>query len=278
MQTNEDKPVTINYEDVGSGKPVVLIHGWPLTLEMWEHQTLALVDAGFRVIAYDRRGFGRSSRSSTVYDYDTLADDLHGLIERLDLYDVTLVGFSMGGGEVVRYMSKYGEARVSKIVLISSVVPYLLQTADNPDGVKESVFEEMFSGIHNDRHAFLETFGKQFFGVNLIKKPVSEPLLEHYRMIAASASPIATRECVKAFAYTDFREDLKSIHIPTLLIHGDMDKIVPIEPTSEQTVRMISDAHLIRYEDAPHGLFITERDRLNNDLIAFITEPMLVMR
>ncbi len=272
LQASE--PVMIHYQDVGKGDPVVLIHGWPLSHEMWEYQINDLVYAGFRVIAYDRRGFGKSSKPHYGYDYDTLTQDLKVLMDELNLQDVTLVGFSMGGGEVARYFSRYGGERVSKAVLIGSVTPYLLQTPDNPDGVKQSVFDDMMTSMKEDRINFLDTFGKQFFGVNLISKPVSTPLLEYYRMLASFASPRATQECARAFATTDFREDMKFINVPTLIIHGDADKTVPIEPTAEQTSRMLPDAKYIRYEDAPHGLFYTHREKLNQDLIAFIQESV----
>lgn len=272
--TQANEPVKLHYMDVGKGQPVILIHGWPLSHEMWEYQVNALVDSGFRVIAYDRRGFGKSSKPYDGYDYDTLTDDLKSLIDGLDLHDVVLVGFSMGGGEVVRYFSRYGGERVSRAVLISSVTPYMLHTEDNPDGVKQEVFDDMMKQMKDDRIAFLDTFGKQFYGVNLINKPVSTPFLEYNRMLAAVASPRATQECAKSFSSTDFRSEMKAITVPTLIIHGDSDKTVPIEPTSEQASRLLPQAKFIRYEDAPHGLFYTEKERLNNDLIQFIKESV----
>lgn len=272
--SQSNTPVEIYYEDWGKGQPLVLIHGWPLSHEMWEYQINDLVDAGFRVIAYDRRGFGKSSKPHYGYDYDTLTDDLKALLDNLDLQDVTLVGFSMGGGEVVKYFSRYGGERVSRVVLISSVTPYLLKTEDNPDGVKESVFEEMMTNMKEDRINFLDTFGKQFFGVNLVNKPISTPLLEYYRMLCSFASPKATQECAKAFAYTDFRGDMAAVNVPTLIIHGDSDKTVPIEPTSDQSSKLIADSTYIRYKGAPHGLFFTEKEKLNSDLIQFIRESV----
>lgn len=271
-QANE--PVSLFYEDLGKGQPIVLLHGWPLSHEMWEYQVNSLVDAGFRVIAYDRRGFGKSSKPYSGYDYDILTDDLKQLLDELNLEDIVLVGFSMGGGEVVRYFSRYGGQRVSKAILISSVAPYLLKTDSNPEGVDDSVFQEMMTKMKEDRIDFLDTFGKQFFGVNLINKPLSTPLLEYYRMLASLASPKATQECAKAFAYTDFRNDMQSVNVPTLIIHGDSDKTVPIESTSVQASRMIPESRFIRYEGAPHGLFYTNRERLNRDLIAFIRESV----
>jgi non-heme chloroperoxidase len=267
--------VKIHYQDVGEGQPVILIHGWPLSHEMWEYQVNDLVDAGFRVIAYDRRGFGKSSKPFYGYDYDTLTDDLKEIIDQLNLRDVILVGFSMGGGEVVRYFSKHGSEKIAKAVLLGSITPYLLKTNDNPSGVDQAVFDEMLQKMKDDRIDFLDSFGKQFFGVTLLNKPVSTPLLEYYRMLGSNASARATQECAKAFATTDFRANMASVNVPTLIIHGDADKTVPIGPTAEQSSQMIADNKFIRYEDAPHGFFYTEKERLNNDLIAFIKESVL---
>lgn len=261
--------IQLSFKDYGQGRPVVLIHGWPLSKEMWEYQLDDLVNAGLRVIKYDRRGFGKSSKPWNGYDYDTLTEDLHAIIEQLDLRDVVLVGFSMGGGEAVRYLNRYGNSRVSKLVLISAVTPYLLKTADNPDGVEESVFADMLSKMKEDRIAFLEDFGKKFFSVSLVNHPVSTPLLEYYRMLAAVAAPRATQQCAIAFAQTDFRNDVEAVSVPTLIIHGDDDKTVPVEVSSERTARMIPESQYIVYGGAPHGLFYTHRNRLNQDLIQF---------
>jgi non-heme chloroperoxidase len=262
--------VQLSYKDYGSGRPVVLIHGWPLSKDMWEYQIEALVNAGFRVIKYDRRGFGKSSKPWNGYDYDTLTDDLKAVLDQLDLRNATLVGFSMGGGEVARYVSRYGTDRVSKIVLVSSILPYLAKTSDNPEGVDEFVFAEMMSRMKEDRIDFLDAFGKKFFGVNLINRPVSTPLLEYYRMLASVALPRAMQQCALSFAQTDFRHDVESINIPTLVIHGDSDKTVPIESSSDRTAKMIPGCQYKIYEGAPHGLFYTHREELNNDLIDFI--------
>jgi len=236
---------------------------------MWEYQVEPLVEAGLRVIKYDRRGFGKSSKPWGEYNYDALAEDLNVIMEELNLRDAVLVGFSMGGGEVVRYLSRYGSSRVSKIVLVSAVTPYMLKTADNPDGVDESVFKKMMDQMNEDRIAFLDDFGKQFFGVNLVSHPVSTPLLEYYRMLAAVASPRATKQCAIAFAATDFRSDVQAISVPTLIIHGDADKTVPIETSGARTAKMISGSQYIVYEGAPHGLFYTHKEKLNQDLISF---------
>ena len=262
--------IELSYKDYGQGRPVVLIHGWPSSKDMWEYQIDDLVNAGLRVIKYDRRGFGKSSKPWDGYDYDSLTEDLNAIIEQLDLHDAVLVGFSMGGGEAVRYVSRYGNSgRVSKIVLVSSVVPYLAQTNDNPDGVPQSVFAEMMEQMKEDRINFLEDFGKQFFGVGLLNKPVSTPYLQYFRSLAEVALPRATQQCAISFANTDFRSDVEAINLPTLIIHGDADKTVPIEASSNRTAKMIPNAVYKVYEGSPHGLFITDRDRLNQDLIEF---------
>ena len=262
--------VRLAYSDYGFGDPVVMIHGWPLSREMWEYQLGDLVDAGFRVVKYDRRGFGKSSKPWNGYDYDTFAADLNEILEQLDLKNVTLVGFSMGGGEVVRYLANYGTQRVKKIALISTVLPFLQKTADNPDGVDQKVFEEIMQQIRNDRVGFLDEFGKVFFGVNMVSHPVSKPLLEYYRMLGSFAAARSTLQCVVAFSQTDFREDVRTIKIPTLIIHGNDDKIVPIEASSNRTAAMIPGSHYLVYEGAPHGLFYEYRQKLNADLVNFI--------
>jgi pimeloyl-ACP methyl ester carboxylesterase len=270
--TNNDarEQVKVAYSDYGIGDPVILIHGWPLSREMWEYQLGDLVDAGFRVIKYDRRGFGKSSKPWDGYDYDSLASDLNAIIEQLDLHKVTLVGFSMGGGEVARYLSKFGAKRISRVVLVSTVLPYLLKTSDNPDGVDPHVFEEIMQQVKNDRIGFLDEFGKTFFGVNMVSHPVSKPLLEYYRMLASFASARSTLQCAISFAKTDFRQDIAAITVPMLIIHGDADKIVPIEASSDRTATMIPGAQYLIYEGAPHGLFYEYRKHLNQDLINFI--------
>ena len=262
--------VRLAYSDYGFGDPVVMIHGWPLSREMWEYQLGDLVDAGFRVVKYDRRGFGKSSKPWNGYDYDTFAADLNEILEQLDLKNVTLVGFSMGGGEVVRYLANYGTQRVKKIALISTVLPFLQKTADNPDGVDQKVFEEIMQQIRNDRIGFLDEFGKVFFGANMVSHPVSKPLLEYYRMLGSFAAARSTLQCVIAFSQTDFTEDVRAIKIPTLIIHGNDDKIVPIEASSNRTAAMIPGSHYLVYEGAPHGLFYEYRQKLNADLVNFI--------
>ena len=262
--------VKLYVKDYGSGDPVILIHGWPLSNEMWEYQIENLVSNNYRVIAYDRRGFGKSSQPWNGYDYDTLTDDLKAIIDQLELENITLVGFSMGGGEVVRYLSRYAGKNVSKIVLISSVTPFLAQSTENPDGRSEEKNEDTQHAISEDRLAFLEDFGKNFFGVNFITSVISTPLLEYYRMLASFASPHATLECAKSFASADFRQELSSINVPVLIIHGNSDKIVPIEISSEKTAKLIANNKFIIYDGAPHGLFYTEKDKLNTDLLEFL--------
>ena len=275
IETNQDAtstPVRIYYNDYGVGKPIILIHGWPLSNDMWEYQINDLVNSGHRVIAYDRRGFGKSSKPWDGYDYDTMTDDLKALIDQLKLEDITLIGFSMGGGEVVRYFSKHAGKGVTKVVLISAITPYMLQTDTNPDGVPQEMFDTMSEKMKQDRIGFIDDFGKTFFGVSMLSKPLSTPLLEYYRMLCSFASPRATQECAKAFATTDFREEMHTLNVPTLIIHGDEDNTVPITPTGKESAKLIPDNVMLIYEGAPHGLFYTEREKLNADLITFLTE------
>lgn len=267
---NNTPPVQIYYEDYGKGKNVVFIHGWPLSGSMWEYQVTQLPQQGMRCIAYDRRGFGKSDRPAEGYDYNTLAGDLKALLDELDLNDVTLVGFSMGGGEIAKYFSLYGGKRVSKVVLISAVVPYMLKTADNTEGVPQEVFDSMTKGMIEDRPGFMEDFNKDFFGVSLVNHPVSSAFLTNSLVKCMDANVIATLQCAKSFSSTDFRMDVPTINVPTLIIHGDADKTVPIKATGEESAKLIPGAKFIVYEGAPHGLWYTEKDRLNQDLIDFI--------
>lgn len=264
--------IKLHYQDLGTGTPVVLIHGWPLSGAMWDYQLAELPKHNLRVIAYDRRGFGQSSKPFDGYNYDTFADDLRALLDALDLHNVTLVGFSMGGGEIARYMSRHDGARVSRVVFVGSVTPYLLKDDSNPNGVDKDTFDDMVKQINKDRADFLQTFGKQFYGVNLVSHPVSQAHLEGDFMRAYLASHKATVDCVRAFSETDFRQDLTQIQVPTLIIHGDADKTVPIEASGELTAQALPNAHYIVYDGAPHGLFYTEKDRLTQDLLTFIQE------
>jgi len=272
LKSKTDKEeLQIFYEDHGNGEPIVFIHGWPLTHQMWEYQLTPLRELGFRCIAYDRRGFGKSDQSLNNYDYDSLAADLKNLLDELNVNNVTLVGFSMGGGEVVRYCSKYNCERVSRIILVSSVVPYMLKTDDNTEGVPLEMFQQFDEQIRDDRPAFLANFSKQFYGVGFLSHPVSSNILEWTNALAFTASQKATLDCMISFSQTDFRKELSSINVPSLIIHGDDDKTVSIKATSEQTASMIAGSVYKVYSGAPHGLFFTHKNELNKDLVSFIT-------
>jgi pimeloyl-ACP methyl ester carboxylesterase len=257
-------------QDWGSGPPVVLIHGWPLNADMWEYQVPALLEAGMRVVAYDRRGFGRSSQPGTGYEYDTLADDLRAVIEGLRLDGAAIVGFSMGGGEVARYMSRHGGAGVSRAVLMSAVTPSLAQSAANPEGVPRAEVEKILDGLAKDRPHFLAAFGKQFFGAGPLSFSISSEMLQWTLMLALQGSSLATRRCVTAFAETDFGADMAAFRVPTLVMHGDGDAIVPIGATGRRAARMIAGARLVEYPGASHAVFYTERERVNADLVGFL--------
>lgn len=258
------------YKDQGTGQPVILIHGWPLNADMFEYQTHALLARGHRVIAYDRRGFGRSSQPGQGYDYDRFADDLRQLVDHLKVDKVSLVGFSMGGGEIARYLGKFGGAKVSKVALVSAVTPFMLKTADNPEGVDEKVFADMQSGLKEDRPHFLANFAKNFYGIGLVTSPVSAEILDWTAALAFQADPVATVACVTAFSRTDFRKDMAAFTMPTLIIHGAEDKIVPIDVSGRQAAKLIPKAKLVEYKDAPHGLFITHKNQLTEDLMMFL--------
>ncbi|MCM3782399.1 alpha/beta hydrolase [Neobacillus mesonae] len=263
--------IELYYEDNGTGKTIVLIHGWPLSGQSWEKQVPSLVEAGYRVITYDRRGFGKSSQPWTGYEYDTLASDLHSLIVHLDLQDVTLVGFSMGGGEVARYIKNYGTDRVSKAIFAGAVPPYLYKSDDNPDGgLDDATIEEFKNGVKTDRIAFLDDFTKQFFSAGEKTDLVSEPFRLFNRDIAAFASPKATLDCISAFSLTDFREDLKAINIPTLILHGDADGIVPFEVSGKRTHDAIPGSQLVVVEGGPHGFNATHPDEFNDAMLQFL--------
>ncbi|GAC1446754.1 MAG: alpha/beta hydrolase [Pyrinomonadaceae bacterium] len=259
-------------KDWGSGRPVILLHGWPLSADSWDDQAMAIADAGFRAIAYDRRGFGRSDQPWSGYNYDTLADDLAVVVEETGATDAAIVGFSMGGGEVARYMSRHKGKNVAQAVLVSSVVPYMLKTADNPNGTDQATFDQMTAGMKQDRAHFFASFFRDFYGVGLVSHPVSDEVIEGSRNVAMQASLKATLDCAKAFATTDFRPDLASFSVPTLIIHGTDDKTVPIDASARAAVRGISHAKLIEYDGAPHGLFATHKERLTNDLLAFLRQ------
>lgn len=260
----------IFYKVWGQGRPVVLIHGWPLSSASWDDVALALANAGFQVFAYDRRGFGRSSHAWSGYDYDTLSADLAQLIEEQGLRDISLVGFSMGGGEVVRYVSRYGIGKLKSLVLVGSIIPYMLQSDSNPGGVPAAVFEELKQGIAKDRPAFFSQFFRDFFGAGLMLSPVSQEMLDWTCSVSMQAGLKGVLDCIDAFASTDFRNELKAVTVPALMIHGTSDKAVPIAVSAHVAVGGIPSATLIEYEGAPHGLYATHKDRLIEDLLEFL--------
>ncbi len=270
--TSEQKgnKVKLFYEDYGEGQPVILIHGWPLSGKMWEYQVEKIVEAGFRCITYDRRGFGQSDRPWGPYSYDALAEDLNDLITKLGLVDAIIVGFSMGGGEVARYIGNYGTSKLAKAALISAVPPFMLKTDDNPEGLEKEVFEGFKKDIRKDRPGFLAGFGKQFLNFDDNKDRISEDLANFYWSIACNASPKATIDCVDSFGLTDFREDLKKVDVPTLVVHGDADQIVPIEISGKKSADMIGQAKYKVIEGAPHGLVLTHTEEFNKIFIDFL--------
>ena len=266
--------IDLYYEDYGTGQPVVLIHGWPLSSRSWEKQVPALLNAGYRVIAYDRRGFGQSSRPASGYDYDTLADDLHAVMSKLDLRSAALVGFSMGGGEVARYLGRYGTERVKQAVFIAAVTPFLLKTADNPAGLDGNIFEGIRQAISADRLSFLTSFLSNFYNLHVFGgKKVSEEVVRLSWNIAAGASPVGTIECVNAWL-TDFRDDLIRIGLPTLVIHGDNDRILPFAATGSRTHEAVEGSRLMVVAGAPHGLNWTHAEDVNRELLAFLEQPV----
>lgn len=270
--------IDLYYEDHGSGKPVVLIHGWPLSGRSWEKQLPALLDAGHRVITYDRRGFGDSSKPVFGYDYDTFADDLHKLITKLNLRDVTIVGFSMGGGEVARYLGIHGSERVSKAAFIAAIPPFLLKTPENSEGVDGSVFQDIQTAITADRAAFLSQFLVDFYNLNVLRgKRISDHVVQLSWNIAVGASPKGTLDCVSAWL-TDFRSDLKRIEVPTLVIHGDADRILPLAATGTRTAKLVKGSKLVVVEGGPHGLTWTHADEVNRELTAFLAQKVSAKR
>lgn len=259
------------YKDWGQGKPVVFSHGWVLGADMWEYQMTYLAGQGLRCIAHDRRGCGRSSQPWHGYDFDTFADDLAALIEQLDLREVTLVGHSMGCAEIARYLSRHGAGRIDRVVLVATTTPFPLKTADNPAGVEPQVYDYMVAELTKDRPHYLAASAPQFFGLGLPNISVSPELIQWGVGLALQASPKATIEMVWALARTDLRPDMAAFTMPTLIIHGDADQGAPLPLTGQKTAQAIPGSQLKIYEDAPHGLFITAKDRLNQDLLAFIS-------
>jgi non-heme chloroperoxidase len=264
--------IELYYEDHGSGRPVVLIHGYPLSGASWEKQVPALLDAGYRVITYDRRGFGKSSQPSEGYNYDTFAEDLHKLITQLKLQEFTLVGFSMGGGEIARYFGKYGSKGASKAVIIGGVPPFLLKTEDNPDGVDASVFEGIQKAVLADRYAFFTEFFKNFYNTDLLLgKRVSEEVVRASWNVAAGASATASLACVPTW-HEDFRQDVARVDVSTLVIHGDNDRIVPITAAGLRTAKLIKGARLIVVKGGPHCITWTHAEEVNAELLSFLGE------
>jgi non-heme chloroperoxidase len=264
--------INLYYEDHGAGKPVILVHGWPLSGRSWEKQVPVLLAAGYRVITYDRRGFGDSSKPASGYDYDTFAEDLHKLVVKLDLRDAALVGFSMGGGEVARYMGAYGSERVRKAAFLASIPPFLLKTPDNPSGVDGKVFDGMKAGIAADRLAFLTAFFSNFYNVDVLGgKRVSDQAVQFSWSIGAAASPKGSLDCVSAWL-TDFRKDLARIDVPTLVVHGDSDRILPIDATGRRTHELVKGSRLAVVEGGPHGLNWTHAEQVNRELLDFLAK------
>ena len=262
--------IHLHYEDHGSGRPVVLIHGWPLSGASWEKQLPALLAAGHRVITYDRRGFGRSSQPASGYDYDTFAADLDALLTTLDLTDAVLVGFSMGGGEVARYLGTYGAQRVRKAVFLGAITPALGTSADNPDAVDGAVFAGIQQALRADRPAFLAGFLQNFYNFDALGGTrMSEEAMRLSWNVAVGASPIATVECVAAWG-TDFRADLRRITVPTLVLHGDADRIVPLAVSGGRMREFVPHSRLVTLAGAPHGFTWTHAEETNRELLAFL--------
>jgi non-heme chloroperoxidase len=270
--TENSAAIEIHYEDHGSGEPVVLIHGYPLNGNSWERQERVLLPAGYRVISYDRRGFGRSSQPTIGYDYDTFAADLNALLEHLALEDVILVGFSMGTGEVTRYLGTYGSARVRKAALLGAIPPFLLKTDDNPEGVDGQVFEEIKAAIVKDRYAYFKDFFDNFYNVDVLGPDrISEQAWRGSFNVAAGSSPYATYACVDTWL-TDFRDDLPKIDVPTLVVHGTEDRILPYSATAERLPELIDDVRLVTVEGGPHNIGWTHPDEVNEALLEFLAE------
>jgi pimeloyl-ACP methyl ester carboxylesterase len=273
VKTRDD--VKLYVKDWGQGRPVILLHGWPLSADTFDELSSAIANAGMRAIAYDRRGFGRSDQPWSGYDYDTLADDLAAVIEQTGARDATILGFSMGGGEVARYLSRHQGKNVQQAILISSVVPYMLKTDNNPEGVDQSTFDAMTEGMVNDRAHFWTAFFKQFYGVGMVSHPVSDELLTWSSNLAMQASLKATLACAQSFATTDFRADLAAFKVPTLIIHGTKDKTVPIDAAGRAAAAGIAGSTLLEYDGAPHGLIATHKQKVAEDVLNFLQTAKL---
>jgi len=272
VATENDAPIEIHYEDHGSGQPIVLIHGYPLNGNSWERQERDLLASGSRVITYDRRGFGRSSQPTVGYDYDTFAADLHALIEHLDLSNVVLVGFSMGTGEVTRYLATYGSHRVRKAALLGTIPPFVLKTDDNPEGVDGKVFADIKAAVAKDRYAFFDDFLNNFYNVDVLGDTrISDRAWQASFNVAAGSSPFATYACVDTWL-TDFRADLAKIDVPVLVMHGTEDRILPFDSTAARLPALIADCTLVSVEGGPHNIVWTHSDEVNAALLAFLRE------
>jgi non-heme chloroperoxidase len=268
--TENSAPIKIHYEDHGSGQPIVLIHGYPLNGNSWERQERELLAAGYRVISYDRRGFGRSSQPTVGYDYDTFSADLNTLLEHLDLTGVVLAGFSMGSGEVIRYLATYGSARVRKAALLGTIPPFLLKRDDNPEGVAGEVFESIKAAIVDDRYAYFQEFLNNFYNVDKLGgSRISDRAWQASFNVAAGSSPYATYACVETWM-TDFREDLRKIDVPVLVLHGTEDRILPFEATAARLPALIADCKLVAVVSGPHNIGWTHPEEVNRALLEFI--------
>jgi non-heme chloroperoxidase len=272
--TENGAPIELHYEDHGSGDPVVLVHGYPLDGASWERQERALLANGFRVITYDRRGFGRSSHPTVGYDYNTFAADLNDVVEHLDLRDVALVGFSMGSGEVTRYLGTYGSGRVRKAGLLGAIPPFLLKTDDNPEGVERQVFEDIKAAIAEDRYAHFKRFFDDFYNVDeLAPERISEPAWQASFNVAAGSSAFATYACVDTWL-TDFRRDLPRIDVPMLVVHGTEDRILPYQATAARLPALLDDVELVTIEGGPHNIAWTHPEEVNTALLDFLAAPV----
>ncbi|KQY22004.1 bromoperoxidase [Cellulomonas sp. Root485] len=269
--TENSVDIELHYEDKGTGQPVVLIHGFPLDGNSWEGQTAALLDAGYRVITYDRRGFGQSSQPSVGYDYDTFAADLNTVLETLDLHDAVLVGFSMGTGEVARYLGTYGSARIAKAAFLASLEPFLTQTDDNPDGaVPASFFEGISASVRADRYAYFTGFYQDFFNLDEnLGTRISEEQVRHAWDVAAGSGSIASVAAPLTWG-TDFRADIPQVDVPALILHGTADRILPIDATARRFTTALPAAEYVEIEGAPHGLLTTHTAEVNEALLAFL--------
>jgi len=264
--------VRLYVKDWGTGRPVIMMHGWPLSSDTFDDLGMALAGSGLRAIAYDRRGFGRSSQPWSGYDYDTLSDDLAAIVQHAGAGDVTILGFSMGGGEVARYMSRHGGAKVSRAILAASIVPYMLKTADNSAGVEQATFDGIAHALQGDRAKFWPGFFKNFYGVSLVSHPVSDEVVSWSSAIAMQASLKATLACAESFASTDFRSELAAFTVPTLILHGTADQIVPIDASARPAAAGIAKSTLVEYDGAGHGLFASHKERMISDVLAFLRD------